>query len=78
MLLLQKIGAFVSGCFFDLGLRMACGCGCIRFGKVWKGLERLGEVHCLVPLSERINFATKLQRVNRLQVSKVCTLEIQA
>jgi hypothetical protein len=29
-----------SGCFFDLGFGIASGCGCIRFGKVRKGLGR--------------------------------------
>jgi hypothetical protein len=40
LLLLQKIGGFVSGCFLDLGLWKACGCGCKRFGKVRKGWGR--------------------------------------
>jgi hypothetical protein len=35
---------------------------------VWERLEK--EVDFLVPLYERVNFATKLQRGNRLQVSK--------
>jgi hypothetical protein len=40
LLLLQKIGAFVSGCFLDLGFWKACGCGCKRLGKARKGWRR--------------------------------------
>jgi hypothetical protein len=42
----------------------------LRLQKAGKGWKRLGEAHCLVPLSEKVSFATKLQRRNRLQVSK--------
>jgi hypothetical protein len=70
LLLLQKIGAFVSGCFLDLGLWKACGCVFVRLCASLCVWERLGEAHCLVPLYEKVSFATKLQGANRLQVSK--------
>jgi hypothetical protein len=43
-----KIGAFVSGCFLDLGFWKACGCGCKRFGKVRKGWEGSGLVNVVI------------------------------
>lgn len=42
----------------------------MRLYPSWYVLESLGKAKCLMPLYEKVNFVAKLQRENRLQVSK--------